>query len=90
MIVAYENKIVMEETLEAGLARLFGTTTGQQAKPGGVTAPSVEPTDASKENLAKQATETYDAAIRAQKEGDWGRYGDEIKKLGEILNKLRQ
>jgi len=89
VIVAYENKIVMEETLERGLARLFGTSIGQPAKPGGVTVPSVLPPDKSQENLNKQATETYDAAIRAQKEGDWGRYGEEIKKLGEILNKLR-
>ena len=89
VIVAYENKIVMEETLEAGLARLFGAGIGQQAKPAEETTPSVAPTDMSKENLAKQAAETYDAAIRAQKEGDWGRYGEEIKTLGEILNKLR-
>ena len=89
VIVAYENKIVMEETLEAGLARLFGAGIGQQVKPGSVTAPPVVPIDASKENLVKQAAEAYDVATRAQKEGDWGRYGEEMKKLGEILNKLR-
>ena len=81
VIVAYENKIVMEETLEQGLARLFGTGIGQQTKPASV----IVPTD----NLTKQAAEAYDAAVRAQKEGDWGRYGEEIRKLGEILNKLR-
>ena len=32
VIVAYENKIAMEETLEQGLARLFGAGTGQPAK----------------------------------------------------------
>jgi uncharacterized membrane protein (UPF0182 family) len=89
VIVAYENKIAMEETLEAGLAKLFGSSVGQQAKPGGVTVPSKATADTSKENLLKQAAETYETAIRAQKEGDWGRYGEEIKKLGEILNKLR-
>ena len=89
VIVAYENKIVMEEMLEQGLARLFGTGIGQQAKPAGETVPSIVPPDTSQEILNKQAAETYDAAIRAQKEGDWGRYGEEIKKLGEILNKLR-
>ena len=89
VIVAYENKIVMEETLEQGLARLFGTGIGQPAKPGGVIVPSIETPDTSGENLTKQAAETYDAAIRAQRDGDWGRYGEEIKKLGEILNKLQ-
>jgi len=81
VIVAYENKIAMEETLEAGLARLFGAGTGERAKPASV----IVPTD----NLIKQAGEAYDAAIRAQRDGDWGRYGEEMKKLGEILNKLR-
>ncbi|MBI3070078.1 MAG: UPF0182 family protein, partial [Candidatus Levybacteria bacterium] len=38
VIVAYENKIAMEETLEAGLAKIFGTAEGGQAKPSGVSA----------------------------------------------------
>ena len=78
VIVAYENKIVMEETLEEGLARLFGTATEKTRLPT-IAAPPVN----------ASAINAYDAALRAQKEGDWGRYGDEIKKLGEILNKLR-
>jgi len=89
VIVAYENKIAMEETLEAGLAKLFGSSVSQQAKPAGETVSPKATADTSKENLFKQASETYEAAIRAQKEGDWTRYGEEIKKLGEILNKLR-
>ncbi len=89
VIVAYENKIAMEETLEAGFARLFGTSIGQQTKPAGETVTSKAPADTSKENLLKQAAEAYEAAIRAQRDGDWARYGEEIKKLGEILNKLR-
>ncbi len=90
VIVAYENKIAMEETLEAVLAKLFGSSIGQQAKLKGEIVISVAPADTSGKNLLKQAVEAYEAAIRAQKEGDWGRYGEEIKKLGEILNKLRQ
>jgi uncharacterized membrane protein (UPF0182 family) len=88
VIVAYENKIAMEETLDAGLARLFGTSLNQQAKPVGETVVSKTAIDTSNENLLKQAIEKYNVAIRAQKEGDWGKYGEEIKKLGEILNKL--
>ena len=92
VIVAYENKIAMEETLEAGLAKIFGTAEGGQTKPAGE--PSAKPApageaDMTKEGLLQQATQSYEAAIRAQREGDWGRYGEEIKRLGEILNKLR-
>ena len=88
VIVAYENKIAMEETLEAGLAKIFGTAEGQ-TKPSGETPTPSAPTDTTKEGLLQQASQAYEAAIRAQREGDWGRYGEEIKRLGEILNKLR-
>ena len=42
------------------------------------------------QEIIKQASDTYDAATRAQREGDWARYGEEIKKLGEILGELQQ
>jgi len=87
VIVAYENKIAMEETLEAGLAKIFGTAEGKVKPSGETPAPSAS-TDGSKEGLLQQASQAYEAAIRAQREGDWGRYGEEIKRLGEILNKL--
>lgn len=88
VIVAYENKIVMEETLEAGLAKIFGITTDKTRltkEPSTATTPI----DATKENLLQQAVNAYDAALRAQRDGDWARYGEEIRRLGEILNKLR-
>ena len=81
VIVAYENKIAREETLEAGLAKIFGITTEklQRTQESLIT---TTPVDTS-------ALNAYDAALRAQRDGDWARYGEEIKKLGEILNKLR-
>ncbi len=88
VIVSYENKIAMEETLEAGLAKLFGSSIDQQVKSEDETITSISQSDSSMENLLKQAIEAYNTAVRAQKEGDWARYGEEIKKLGEILNKL--
>ncbi|KKR16741.1 MAG: hypothetical protein UT77_C0002G0130 [Candidatus Daviesbacteria bacterium GW2011_GWC2_40_12] len=88
VIVAYENKIAMEETLEAGLAKIFGTAEGQ-TKPSGESPVRAAPADPTKENLLQQANQAYQSAINAQREGDWGRYGEEIKKLGEILSKLR-
>ncbi len=87
VIVAYENKIAMEETLEAGLAKIFGTGEGQTKSPR-ETPVATAPADVTKEDLLQQATAAYQSAISAQREGDWGRYGEEIKKLGEILSKL--
>jgi uncharacterized membrane protein (UPF0182 family) len=40
--------------------------------------------------LAAEARATYDRAIAAQKAGDWAKYGEEIKRLGEILERMRK
>ena len=40
--------------------------------------------------LAAEARATYERAIAGQKAGDWAKYGEEIRRLGEILVKMRQ
>ncbi len=40
--------------------------------------------------LAKRAQELYDSAQEAQRQGDWARYGSEIKKLGEVIAELEK
>jgi uncharacterized membrane protein (UPF0182 family) len=92
VIVAYQNQIVMEETLEEALERMFphdGEPRAATAPPltaglGAPEAPEVEgPGD-----LAAQAREHYRRAIEAQRRGDWGLYGEEIRKLGEVLERM--
>jgi uncharacterized membrane protein (UPF0182 family) len=101
VIVAYQNQIVMEPTLEGGLARLFGAAgappppaaaTGEGAP--AATAPA-GPTEmpsapAAPIGLIAEAQAAYERAIAAQKAGDWAKYGEEIRRLGEILAKMRQ
>ncbi len=101
VIVAYEDRIVMEPTLEASLARLFGgqvpssggEDTAQIAPPGADSAtasgskPAPVPTDV--RNLAAEARAHYDRAIAAQRAGDWAMYGEEIRLLGEALERMR-
>lgn len=82
VIVAFENTIAMEETLEAGLSRIFGTKA--EVRQGKVSETLRLPTSSNQE-LLRRAAEIYDAALRAQREGNWARYGEEIRKLGEIL-----
>ena len=36
-----------------------------------------------------EARDTYRRAVDAQRAGDWAKYGDEIKKLGELLDRMR-
>jgi len=106
VIVAYQNEIVMEETLDAALARLFGgapeegpdETVRGSAPAAGVAgdtrqaAGSPPPgggADAELSALAAQARGHYDRAIEAQRAGDWARYGEELKRLGEVLTRMR-
>jgi uncharacterized protein len=91
VIVAYENQIAMEETLEAAIARIFGAQMSQEPAAPGAGSPAVgEATGAvvSNANLIQQAGESYERAIQAQRQGDWAKYGEEIKKLGNLLQEL--
>ena len=88
VVVAHENQVVMEETLEAGLARLFG---GQVEQP---TAAAAAPTGTARAangraaDLARQAADLYQRAVEAQRKGDWARYGETQSQLGEVLRQL--
>ena len=94
VIVAYENRIAMEETLEGAIAKIFGLNAPsalrrQVEEPAAGTA---APTAAVPETgeLIRQARESYDRAIAAQRQGDWAKYGEEIKRLGGILEELKK
>jgi uncharacterized membrane protein (UPF0182 family) len=98
VIVAYRNQVVMEETLEASLARLFGGLVESESRalplelPIAAAVPSETPSALSGTvvDLVRQAAEHYDRAIAAQRVGDWARYGDEIERVGELLRRLRE
>jgi uncharacterized membrane protein (UPF0182 family) len=38
--------------------------------------------------LAAQAQEIYRRALQAQREGNWAQYGENIKQLGEVLERM--
>jgi uncharacterized protein len=93
VIVAYENKIAMEETLETALARIFQTNVAPVSPASGPaaqqTVSSATPATAGADlDLLRQAREAYDRAIQAQRQGEWARYGEELKKLGAVLEQL--
>ncbi len=95
VVVAFQNRVVMEETLEAGLARIFG---GDAAAPalasaaGSTVAPGIAaaPSTTGSSTLIQEARAHYDRAIVAQKAGDWATYGEEIRKLGEALRQINR
>jgi uncharacterized membrane protein (UPF0182 family) len=85
VIVAFENKVVMEENLELALQRLFGK---------GQIVPKVkaliEKIKISTEDLAKEAKQVYEEALEFLRQGNWADYGEQIEKLGEILQKMAE
>jgi len=102
VIVAYQNNIVMEPTLDAALERIFpgggvraqlqpATEPGQPAAtPSPATAGAQAPAASEIGPLADQARAHYQRALQAQRDGNWALYGEEIKKLGEVLEKMRK
>lgn len=86
VLVSYGNKIAMEETLELGLARIFGgpSISDRDEKINGET----QSISDSYQEIIRTANQIYNSAMQAQRDGDWARYGDEMKKLGDILRKL--
>ena len=89
VVVAYENRIAMEETLDAALSRIFGDVrVSEEAMP----LKSSLRLPAAKDNkgLSLTAGEHFDRAMKAQREGNWALYGEEIKKLGEVIRKMQK
>jgi hypothetical protein len=83
VIAAYENDVVMEENLELALQRLFGAKAiaGKADR----TAEDIKATTA---DLAKEAMRVFEKAIELQRQGNWAGYGQEIKKLEQLLKRI--
>ncbi len=116
VIVAYQNQIVMDTTLEAALDRLFGPgaaaglrlptdvpepgqggvalaapAPGAAAAPAdGTPAPPAASAAAAEEirTLTREARDHYQRALDAQRQGNWALYGEEIKRLGDVLQRM--
>lgn len=130
VIVAYQNRIVMEPSLDEAISRIFAPGSGEKkvagetlstaaALPAGATAapadmtatPEVPPETAEPQGagattpdaaagetagttpadlglLAARANAAYLRAIDAQRAGNWAKYGEEMKLVGELLDKM--
>jgi uncharacterized protein len=102
VIAVYQNQIVMAETLETAIDRIFprsgerpapemtAISPAAPAPPVETPAPGAPAASSELSSLASQAQAHYENALRAQRNGDWAKYGDEIKKLGEVLSRMRK
>lgn len=97
VVVAYSDHVVMDDTLDAALSRIFG---GAFSSAPAAAAPSGGPPAAAKpsggapsaaaeiQSLAQEANQHYERAQQLLRQGDWAGYGDEVKKLGEVLKRM--
>jgi uncharacterized membrane protein (UPF0182 family) len=91
VVVAYGDDLVMEPTLDAAIARIFGgssTPSPEVAAPSS-TAPSGT-VSADARRLINQATQQFRRAKEAQRNGDWAEYGDQLRALEQTLKQLQQ
>jgi uncharacterized membrane protein (UPF0182 family) len=101
VVAVYQDEIVMEQTLEQALARLFQGAAPRRAQPSvtstaatqpGTAAPPPAPAVATSpppSTLADEAQLHYQRAIDAQRAGDWAKYGEEIRALGQTLERMK-
>jgi uncharacterized protein len=93
VVVAYQNRVVMRETLDDALAEMFGGATGRRAPTPEIAADSTPAAgtatgDSRLPTLLQEARQRYQNAIQAQRELDWARYGEEMRRLGEVLDRI--
>ena len=88
VIVAFGNRIAMEETLEQSLQRVFGAAPAKEAAaPVVVTSSQAVKSD---QTPARQALEHFQRAQENLKQGNWAGYGDEMKKIEALLKEMQK
>ena len=78
VIVAYNDYVVMKDTLEESLKAILGERVEKPEK--------VEST----KDLVRKAIEYYNRAIESVKRGNWSAFGDFLNRLGETLRLLNE
>ena len=90
VVLAYQNRVVMEETFDRGLARLFGGATESDPRERVADAAAAAPGLAGRAaDLIRTAGSVWERAMNAQRAGDWATYGEAMREVGELLAQLR-
>lgn len=81
-------KLIGQKVVSSSGAKIFKTDeiSGKAQSENG--APQSGPQDMA--YLAGQAQELYNSAQEAQRQGNWAKYGTDIKKLGEIISQMEK
>lgn len=98
VIVAYENRIAMEPTLEQGLRVLFGSPTPDAMARSGTSSERLAaaaersradaPEGEDWHALARQAQQAWEHALQAAQRGAWREHGEHLEQLEDALQAL--
>ncbi|MFL5563171.1 MAG: UPF0182 family protein [Gemmatimonadaceae bacterium] len=92
VVAVHEGRVSMGESLDAALAGLLDQPTNGGAPASTSALPNAPPVGATAAaasgSLAQQARDHYDRARAAQRADDWATYGEEMRKLGEVLKQM--
>lgn len=91
IVISYGDKLLLVDNVQSGLEQIFNYKTSDAAATGatGTTGTTAVLTQ-TQTQIIKQANDLYTKALDAQKSGDWAKYGDYIKQLGDTLAKLNK
>lgn len=83
VVVSFGEKIVMEPTLDQAIESIFGITDNNNQQPEEEVHDNTNIGD-----LVKQANDVFNKAANASQGGNWAEYGEKLKELEDILNRL--
>ena len=95
VIVSTGGRVAWSDSFGAALEKLMGqkvtTSTGTKTEPASSAPESPAPAGGLNiKALAEEAQQLYDAAQSAQRNGDWAGYGEKIKRLGDVLGRMKE
>ncbi len=92
VIVAFGQKVIMEDTLEKALAGMFPTEGASPVPTEQLEHPVAQPTGshATLKDQINKVNQLYESAQSKLKSGDFAGYGTDIKSLGEAISQLKR
>lgn len=91
VIVAFGDRIAMEETLDQALQRIFGAKpTADAPTPATTTAAAAVTPVKGDRSLARQALDSFQRSQELLKQGNWAGYGEELRKVEGLLKEMQK
>ena len=89
VVVAFGDRIAMEETLDQALQRIFGGKPAGESPQAPAAAAMAAPVKGD-QSIARQALEHFQRSQELLKQGNWAGYGEELKRVENLLKEMQK